>query len=79
MKATSSAGAAMRTPTTMPAPSVDVESREGSMLAPSRVKTGEARENTPPARPAKRPPPSFAMERFNRTGSVRARRILATA
>ncbi len=65
-------GTPMRAPTTMPAPKVDAEnsiaSRSATLVAAM-----------PPARPMAMPVPSLPTERFSRTGSVSARRMLATA
>ena len=62
----------MRAPTTMPAPKVEVE----SSIVP-RIATLAAA--MPPTSPLATPPPSSATERRSSTGSVSARRMLATA
>ena len=62
----------MRAPTSMPAPNVDVD----SSIAPSSAILAAP---MPPAMPASIPPPSLFTERRSSTGSVRARRMLATA
>ena len=62
----------MRAPTTMPAPKVEVE----SSIVPRIAILAAA---MPPTRPLATPPPSRATERRSSTGSVSARRMLATA
>ena len=62
----------MRAPTIMPAPKVEVE----SSIAPRNAILAEA---MPPTSPLAMPPPSCATERRSSTGSVSARRMLATA
>jgi len=62
----------MRAPTTMPAPKVEVE----SSIVPRIAILADA---TPPISPVATPPPSSEIERRSSTGSVSARRMLATA
>ena len=62
----------MRAPTTMPAPKVEVE----SSIVPRIAIFAAA---MPPTSPLATPPPSSATERRSSTGSVSARRMLATA
>ncbi len=67
-----SAATPMRAPTSMPAPSVEVD----SSIAPSAATLAEAR---PPPMPSAMPLPRRATERLSSAGSVRARRMFATA
>ncbi len=62
----------MRAPTTMPAPKVEVE----SSIAPRTPIFAAA---MPPTSPVATPPPRSDTDRFSSTGSVSARRMLATA
>jgi len=66
------AGMPMRAPTMRPTPRVEVE----SSIAPRKATLPAA---IPPAMPAAIPPPSFATDWRSSTGSVSARRMLATA
>ena len=66
------AGMPMRAPTSMPAPSVEVE----SSIAPTAATLAAAR---PPPRPRPMPLARRETERRSSTGSVRARKMLATA
>ncbi|MNL20224.1 hypothetical protein D3C87_1414610 [compost metagenome] len=62
----------MRAPTIMPAPKVDAD----RSIAPSHATRVTP---TPATAPSAIPPPSRATERRSSTGSVSARRMLATA
>ncbi len=66
------AGMPMRAPTSMPAPSVEVD----SSIAPRSATLPAA---IPPVIPTRMPPPSFPTDLRRSSGSVRARRMLATA
>jgi hypothetical protein len=62
----------MRAPTSKPAPRVEVD----SSIAPSQASLAEP---SPPSRPRPMPVPRRETERLSSTGSVSARRMLATA